>query len=117
MPLVQVFTSASLPDEKAQQALLSDLSRVAAERFEKPERWVMTFVLPNQAMTFGGTTLPAALVVVRNIGQMTPDLTAGLSRAICDCLALHLGVPTERMYIDFQDAVDFRWGWNGGTFA
>jgi phenylpyruvate tautomerase len=83
MPLVQVFTSAAPPAPSERQALLSELSRLAAARFDKPERWVMTCLVPGVAMTFGGTDAPAAFVAVKNIGKMTPDDTAALSRDLC----------------------------------
>jgi len=77
----------------------------------------MTCLVPGLAMTFGGDPSPAAFVAVKNIGEMTGDDTSALSRALCDRLAKGLGVPADRIYIHFQDAVDFLWGWNGGTFA
>jgi phenylpyruvate tautomerase len=117
MPLVQVFTSAPAPDADGQKTLLADLSRLLAARFGKPERWVMTCLCPGLAMTFGGTSAPTAFVAVKNIGKMTSDDTAGLSRALCERITQGLGVPADRIYIDFQDAVDHLWGWNGGTFA
>jgi phenylpyruvate tautomerase PptA (4-oxalocrotonate tautomerase family) len=117
MPLVQVFTSAPAPAASAQQAFLADVSSLLAAHFEKPERWVMTCLVPGLAMTFGGTAAPAALVAVKNIGKMTPDRTAALSRALCDRLARALHVAADRIYIHFEDAVDYLWGWNGETFA
>lgn len=117
MPLVQIFTSAPAPEASAQQALLADLSRLAAARFGKPERWVMTCLVPGLAMTFGGDPAPAAFIAVKNIGRMSPDDTAALSRALCDRVRAALGVPPDRTYIHFQDAVDYLWGWNGETFA
>ena len=32
-------------------------------------------------------------------------------------MAAALGVARDRIYIDFADAVDYRWGWNGETFG
>jgi phenylpyruvate tautomerase len=116
MPLIQVFTSAPQPPAAAGQALLGELSTLLASKFGKPERWVMTCLVPGLAMTFAGTPAPAAFVAVKNIGKMTPDDTAGLSREICARLARALDVPADRVYIEFADAVDYLWGWNGETF-
>ena len=116
MPL-QVFTSAPPLAASSQQTLLADVSSLLAAHFEKPERWVMTCLIPRLAMTFGGTTAPAAFVAVKNIGKMTPDVTAALSRALCDRLARVLRVTADRIYIHFENAVDYLWGWNGETFA
>jgi phenylpyruvate tautomerase PptA (4-oxalocrotonate tautomerase family) len=117
MPLIQVFTSAPAPAPDAGAALLADLSRLAGQRFGKPERWVMTCLVPGLAMTFGGTPAPAAFVAVKNIGKMTADDTSTLSREICERLGRVLGVTADRVYIDFHDAVDYLWGWNGETFG
>ncbi|HSS37339.1 MAG TPA: phenylpyruvate tautomerase MIF-related protein [Polyangia bacterium] len=73
MPLVQVFTSAPAPGADAQKALLASLSKLLAARFQKPERWVMTCLCPDLAMTFGGTPAPAAFAAVRNVGKMSAD--------------------------------------------
>jgi phenylpyruvate tautomerase PptA (4-oxalocrotonate tautomerase family) len=117
MPLVQVFTSAAAPAADAQKALLAELSKLLAARFQKPERWVMTCLCPDLAMTFGGTPAPAAFVAVRNVGTMTPDDTNALSAALCDRLSGALGVARDRIYVEFGDAVGYLWGWNGETFG
>jgi phenylpyruvate tautomerase len=117
MPLIQVFTSAEAPAAKEQQVLLGELSRLLAARFHKPERWVMTCLVPGLAMTFGGAPAPAAFVAVKNIGKMTPDDTRALSHDVCERLSSALGLPRDRIYIDFADAVDYQWGWNGDTFG
>jgi hypothetical protein len=117
LPLVQVFTNLPAPSQDEGRALLGELSRLLAVRFDKPERWVMTCLVPGQAMTFGGTAAPTAFVAVKNIGTMQPEDTARLSRELCERLEKGLGVPPDRVYIQFTDAVDHLWGWNGGTFA
>jgi phenylpyruvate tautomerase PptA (4-oxalocrotonate tautomerase family) len=116
MPLVQVFTSAASPADGAKQ-LLSDLSKLAAAGFGKPERWVMTCFVPGLQMTFGGDPAPAAFVAVKNVGTMTADLAEKLSRQICERVSKTLDVPFDRIYIDFTDAIGAMWGWNGETFG
>lgn len=117
MPLIQVFTSAAAPAGDRQEALLSDLSRLLAAKFKKPERWVMTCLVPDLAMTFGGAPAPSAFVAVKNVGKMTPGETSDLSSDICDRLVAALGIARDRIYIDFADAVGYQWGWNGETFG
>ena len=77
----------------------------------------MTCLVPGLVMTFGGDPAPAAFIAVKNIGKMTGDDTNALSRALCDRVQKALGVPPDRVYVHFQDAVDYLWGWNGETFA
>ena len=117
MPLCQVFTNVPAMAPASERALLEELSRLLATRFGKPERFVMTCLVPGLSMTFGGTTAPTAFAAVKNIGTMRPDDTAILSRELCARLGKALGVPPDRIYIEFTDAVDHLWGWNSGTFA
>jgi len=116
MPLIQVFTSAGAPADGA-KSLLGELSKLAAARFGKPERWVMTCLVPGLPMTFAGDRAPAALVAVKNVGKMSGDDTATLSQEICTRVSKALDVPFDRIYIDFTDAVGAMWGWNGETFG
>jgi len=116
MPLIQVFTSAGPPADRA-KGLLGELSKLAATRFGKPERWVMTCLVPNLAMTFGDDPAPAAFVAVKNVGSMSLQDTNVLSREICERVSKALDVPFDRIYIDFADAVGAMWGWNGETFG
>jgi hypothetical protein len=117
MPLCQVLTNVPAAAAANGSALLGELSRLLAARFGKPERWVMTTLQPGLAMTFGGTDAPTAFVAVKNIGTMKAEETEQLSGAICGLVGKALGVSPDRIYIEFVDAVDHLWGWNGGTFA
>ena len=116
MPLIQVFTSAGTPADGA-KTLLGELSKLAAARFGKPERWVMTCLVPGLPMSFAGDRAPTAFVAVKNIGKMTGEDTEVLSKEICARVSRALDVATDRIYIDFADAVGAMWGWNGETFG
>ena len=83
MPLIQVFTSATPPAAESAAALLADLSRLGARsNSESQSAWVMTCLVPGLTMTFGGSPGPAAFVAVKNIGKMTQEQTATLSKEI-----------------------------------
>lgn len=116
MPLVQVFTTQN-PEPAARESLLQDLSRLLAQHFRKPESYVMTCLVPSVAMTFAGKPGPTCFVVVRNIGKMTGQTTAAISAELCAKLSSALGVPGDRIYIEFGDAQGHLWGFDGGTFG
>src|SRR4051812_40982668 len=103
MPLCQVMTNAPPPLPSAGASLLGELSRLLSARFGKPERWVMTTLLPGLTMTFGGTDAPTAFVAVKNIGTMTADETEALSSDICGLVEKALAVSSDRIYIEFVD--------------
>jgi len=54
---------------------------------------------------------------VKNIGELSPAVTAKLSMQLCELISQKLGVETNRIYIEYQEAQRHQWGWNGKTFA
>ena len=116
MPLIQIFTSAN-PEPAASDKLLSELSGALAGHFDKPEQWVMTCILPGLAMTFGGSREAACFATVKNIGKLAPAKSAKLSADISSRLSQALGVPTNRIYLEFTEAVGHLWGYDGDTFG
>ena len=117
MPLIRILTSAQPVEGNAADALLRDLSALLARELRKPESYVMTCLEGPARMTFGGTDAPTCYAEVKNVGTMTPETTARLSAAITERLTTALGVPADRIYIEFGDARPHMWGHNGGTFA
>jgi phenylpyruvate tautomerase len=117
MPLVNVYCSASPADPARADALLTGLSRSVAELLGKPEAYVMTCLVPQTKMTFGGTGEPACYVELKSIGKMSPATTQKLSAEICRQVEAGLGVPASRTYIEFANAEGYLWGYNGSTFG
>ncbi|MDY6938396.1 MAG: phenylpyruvate tautomerase MIF-related protein [Cyanobacteriota bacterium] len=116
MPLIKVQTSASAPEKSAVEEMLKTLSAKLAQHLGKPESYVMTAFEPDVSMTFAGTTDPVCYVEVKSIGKMTPDRTQAMSQDFCAQINDRLGVPQNRIYIEFADAERSMWGWDGGTF-
>jgi phenylpyruvate tautomerase PptA (4-oxalocrotonate tautomerase family) len=117
MPLIKVQTSVNVPDASQAEALLKQLSASLAKHVSKPESYVMTALEPNVAMTFGGTTDPVCYVEIKNIGTMSPQQTQTMSQDFCRQINGAIGVPSNRIYIEFADAKGYLWGWDGRTFG
>jgi phenylpyruvate tautomerase len=118
MPLLNIYTSAEAPADVAKtDALLKDLSARLAKHLGKPEAYVMTCLVPRTRMTFGGSTAPACYAEVKSIGTLSPELTEKMSRDLCEVLGSALGVPANRIYIEFCEARAHLWGYDGNTFA
>ena len=115
MPLIHVQTSATaVADAKV---LLQELSAELAALLGKPERYVMTLMRTGVPMTFGGDSAPCCYVEVKSIGGLAGDRPRAISAALAATLERGLGVPAERVYIDFEDVPGRLWGWNGSTFG
>jgi phenylpyruvate tautomerase len=116
MPLINVFTSAEIPSADKVDSLLEDLSSLLAKRFGKPERYVMTSLVPRPRMTFAGTAAPACFVEIKNVGEIAPALARTLSAEVSSRLQQALGVAPDRVYLEMAHVEGHHWGWNGDTF-
>ncbi len=117
MPLIKVQTSASSPAKTDVEAMLKELSASLSKHLGKPESYVMTAFEPDVAMTFAGTTDPVCYVEIKSVGTMGAAKTKAMSQDFCDRIGQKLGIPTNRIYIEFADADGAMWGWNGSTFG
>ena len=114
MPYLRIQTNQPLSPEQC-ATLAKTSSATVAEALGKPEQYMMVSVTPNSPMTFAGTSDPAALVELNAIG-LPATRTAELSGMLCQLLESGGGVPSDRVYINFNDVPRHLWGWNGQTF-
>ena len=115
MPLLKLETNVALPEEK-RAALLTSLSKITAETIGKPETYVMVTV-GSVGGLMAATAGPAAFADIRSIGGLNNAANRQLSARICKLLQDALGVPPDRVYLNFTDVEAGNWGWNGGTFG
>lgn len=114
MPLIRMETSVKVPEEKKPE-LLAALSKITAEATGKPEAYVMAIV-SEAAIAMAGKAGPAAFLDVRSIGSINKQVNGRISKEVAALLGKTLGIPGDRVYISFNDAVGANWGWNGATF-
>ena len=104
------------PIERAsQQQLLTKMSAFIAELLGKPESYVMISIQPETPLFFGGSDEPAAFIRLKSIG-LPQERCPELSQKICRHVEQELGVPQDRVFIDFKDLARNLFGWNGKTF-
>ena len=115
MPLLKLETTVLLPEEK-QKALLASLSKVVAETIGKPEQYVMV-TASQAAMLMSGNPGEAAFVEVHSIGGLNGEVNRKLAQKVCSLLHQSLGVPQNRIYLNFTDVAAANWGWKGDTFG
>lgn len=115
MPYLKLSTNVKIGPELPPQ-LLADFSRLLSKETGKPERYVMLELAGEKAMLFGGTAEPLAYAECKSIG-LSKAQAGSLSAGIADLLHRRLGVPTDRVYIEFSNCPAEFWGWNGSTFG
>ena len=112
MPLIALRTS--LPAVETATDLLQELSAALAQQTGKPESYVMTMLETAVPMTFAGSSEPSAYVEIKSIGSLWPP---AMSAAFCELISARTGIPTNRIYIQFEDVPAAQWGWDGRTFG
>ena len=114
MPMLKIQTNTPVA-EATKKVLVTVASGIVAEMLGKPERYVMISVEENPAMLFGGSDAPLAYLELKSIG-LPENRTGEFSTRLAKLLEEQLGLPSDRVYIEFADAARHMWGWNGGTF-
>ncbi|MBW4646407.1 MAG: hypothetical protein KME23_26025 [Goleter apudmare HA4340-LM2] len=117
MPLIKVQTSVTAPEQAEIEVLLKSLSAKLAKHTGKPESYVMTAFEAGISMTFAGATDPVCYIEIKSVGTMKAEQTQSMSQDFCQQINQSLGVPKNRIYIEFADAKGAMWGWNGTTFG
>ena len=114
MPYFSIETNQAM-DQAENQQLLKKTSAFIADLLGKPESYVMVSIQPSTPLVFGGSDAPAAFVRLKSIG-LPVDRCPELSEKICSMIEQELGVPQDRVFIDFKDLARNLFGWNGKTF-
>ncbi|WP_315791850.1 phenylpyruvate tautomerase MIF-related protein [Fischerella sp. JS2] len=117
MPLIKVQTSVSAPEKAEIEEMLKNLSAKLAKHTGKPESYVMTAFESGIPMTFAGSTEPVCYIEIKSVGTMKPEQTQAMSQDFCQEINQALGVSKNRIYIEFNDAKGYLWGWNSTTFG
>ncbi len=112
MPLLKLTTNAPAANRSS---LLAALSAHTAELLQKPERFVMITFEQNADMLFAGSSAPLAYIELKSIG-LPEQRTRRLAEGLCRLVQTELGIPADRVYIEFSNAARHLWGWNAGTF-
>ena len=103
MPNLSINTSAILPDAVAKNALLTALSHAVASVMGKPEEYVMVTLTHSDVCFASNAGQPAAFCQLSSIGGLTNEVNTRLAAKVCELLGAHLHVPSDRVYIVFQD--------------
>lgn len=115
MPHLIIQTNQTVPEEK-KEGLLPAASQLVTNGLGKPESYVMVTLQDRCPMCFAGTSEPTAYLELKSIG-LPASRTKELSSMLCSFVEEQLGIPGDRVYIEFADAARDMWGWAGGTFA
>ena len=115
MPYLRIQTNRSVEPE-AGAVLMSRASSLLSAQLGKSESYIMVSIEDEAPMIFAGNPEPLAYLELKSIG-LPDDLTPALAEALCTLLGEELGIPSDRIYIEFANAERHLWGWNGRTLG
>ncbi|XP_070573088.1 macrophage migration inhibitory factor-like isoform X1 [Ptychodera flava] len=115
MPHLTLYTNVSrdkIPDD-----FLTTTTKLMVEIIAKPEEYIMVHVIPDQVMSFGGSTKPCGNAFLTSIGNLGLQENKKITKAFMEHVKEKLGIEPTRMYITFSDAKEMNVGHNLTTFA
>ncbi|KPP61496.1 macrophage migration inhibitory factor-like, partial [Scleropages formosus] len=115
MPMFVVETNVA--KDAVPDALLSEATQDLAKAMGKPAQYIAVRISADQKVFFGGTPDPCALCSLQSIGKISGAQNKQYSKLLCGLLNKHLGIPADRIYINFCDMPAENVGWNSTTFG
>ena len=94
--------------------LISKSSEFISCLLKKPENFVMVKLIDSLKMYFAGTDEECCFIEIKSIGAIDPSQ---MSKSISEFFSVEMEIPTERIYIFFQDVDSNMWAWNSKTFG
>ena len=111
MPLLNISTNKEIKNE---QMLLSKSSELISSLLNKSEDFVMVKLTDSLKMFFSGTNESCCFIEIKSIGSIE---SSKMSKPICEFFSNELEIPSERIYVNFQDIDSNQWAWNCRTFG
>ena len=114
MPFIDLKTTVkiSVTDEAA---LRSEFGKIITLIPGKTERWLMLNFTDGCRMSFSGNSeKDTAYINVELLGTTTNEVYDKLTRALCDTVTDILRVPSDRIYVKYEECE--HWGYAGENF-
>ena len=113
MPFIRTTTNRSVPKPVADNITAACGQAITLLR-GKTEEWLMVEVAGDRNLYFKGSDAPCAFAEVQILGKGNPTELANLTDALTKILSQALDVPTDRIYVRYEEVA--YWGWNGSNF-
>ena len=114
MPFIHTITTKKI-NESDRETLKKELGQIIGEIPGKSERWLMLGFSDETKMYFhGDDSADTAYIEVSIYGGASDDAYDCLTEKICELFGRVLGIPSDRIYIKYEEAE--HWGWNGSNF-
>ena len=110
MPLIRISTSEEIKDKKE---FISKSAEFISELTNKPIKFVMVILEDNLDMYFLESESYCCYVDIKSIGSLRPS---DMAKKVSDFISREIQIPSNKIYINFEDVSPTNWAWNGKTF-
>tara|TARA_Y100001933_G_scaffold259157_1_gene308439 strand:+ start:915 stop:1250 length:336 start_codon:yes stop_codon:yes gene_type:complete len=111
MPLLSITTSERVDDKGL---FLRNCSHLISQLTKKSEQYVMIRLFDQTPMYFDKDQSPSCFIELKSIGSLNPS---EMSKEISRFISKQIGIPINRVYINFENINPSNWAWNGKTFG
>lgn len=115
MPYFSIETN-KLIDKDQNLELMKKATSFLSGIMNKPEQVIMVAIKPGKPCIFGGTDDPTAFVQVKSLG-LEIGRCPEYSNKLCGFIENEMGIPMDRVFIDFANIDGKLFGYNGTTLA
>jgi len=110
MPYINISTSVKVEDKNK---LLEEISILISSLTKKSKKFVMAKLEDDCKLSFDNESC-CCFLEIKSIGSLNPS---EMAKPICNFIYEKIGIPTDKIYICFEDVSAEMWGWNGRTFG
>tara|TARA_Y100001968_G_scaffold270991_1_gene262403 strand:+ start:2962 stop:3297 length:336 start_codon:yes stop_codon:yes gene_type:complete len=111
MPLLNISTSEKIKDKNV---FIKKCADFVGDLTKKSTVFVMVQINDSVPMYFSDSDEPCCYLQLKSIGSLDPSSMAPL---ISEFISNEIGVPQNRIYINFEDVSASNWSCDGKTFG
>ncbi|XP_015923734.1 macrophage migration inhibitory factor homolog [Parasteatoda tepidariorum] len=115
MPILTIQTN--VPKSEIPEDFLKVTASLVAEILRKPLSYVLVQINPDQLLSWGGGTGRCGHAELNSIGNLGKEENIALSKQLFSHFEKTLKIPSDKMYIKFEDLKKENVGYAGTTFA
>lgn len=114
MPTFTLKTN--LPDGKIPKGLANGIVDLVAQTLDKPKQYIVVHIIPDQRIHWSGSNDYCVLAELSSIGKLGRDENKKHSALLLGYLSQQLGIPQDRIYLNFVNLKKEDVGYKGTTF-
>ena len=111
MPLISISTSKEIKDKKQ---FIQKSAEVLGKLTNKSAKYVMVLLNDSADMYFAESYDHSCYLDIKSIGSLNPSR---MSQIMTEFITKEIEIPSNRIYINFEDVSASNWAFDGKTFG